>query len=172
MFLFCNCKNVEQLLLFNLLFYYQRKMRRLTKSSRLHLFSYNSVLIICLVKTAGKVTSAEERGHLVLVEICLTDIISILVIICVKGAGLAVRDPYFFLFCIFFTIMYSSRKAAAVRLPGTPSAAANIRNPGYRPAYSYKKSPLHSHAKGESPRYHLYSLSGSRRILQTASLRS
>ena len=68
MFLFCNCKNVEQLLLFNLLFYYQRKMRRLTKSSRLHLFSYNSVLIICLVKTAGKVTSAEERGHLVLVE--------------------------------------------------------------------------------------------------------
>ena len=162
MFLFCNCKNVEQLLLFNLLFYYQRKMRRLTKSSRLHLFSYNSVLIICLVKTAGKVTSAEERGHLVLVEICLTDIISILVIICVKGAGLA----------SFFTIMYSSRKAAAVRLPGTPSAAANIRNPGYRPAYSYKKSPLHSHAKGESPRYHLYLLSGSRTILQTASLRS
>ena len=101
MFLFCNCKNVEQLLLFNLLFYYQRKMRRLTKSSRLHLFSYNSVLIICLVKTAGKVTSAEERGHLVLVEICLTDIISILVIICVKGAGLAVCDLYFFLFGIF-----------------------------------------------------------------------
>ena len=76
--------------------------------------------------------------------------------------------------------MYSSRKAAAVRLPGAPSAAANIRNPGYRPAYSYwpgcqplragtqsvsppdnsfliRKSPLHSHAKGESPRYHLYS---------------
>ena len=170
MFLFCNCKNVEQLLLFNLLFYYQRKMRRLTKLSRLHLFSYNSVLIICLVKTAGKVTSAEERGHLVLVEICLTDIISILVIICVKGAGLAVRT--FFCFASFFTIMYSSRKAAAVRLPGTPSAAANIRNPGYRPAYSYKKSPLHSHAKGESPRYHLYLLSGSRTILQTASLRS
>ena len=60
----------------------------------------------------------------------------------------------------------------AVRLPGAPSAAANIRNPGYRPAYSYKKSPLHSHAKGESPRYHLYLLSGSRTILQTASLRS
>lgn len=78
--------------------------------------------------------------------------------------------------------MYSSRKAAAVRLPGAPSAAANIRNPGYRPAYSYwpgcqplragtqsvsppdnsfliRKSPLHSHAKGESPRYHLYLLS-------------
>ena len=46
-----------------------------------------------------------------------------------------------------------------MRLPGAPSAVASIRNPGYRPAYSYKKSPLHSHAKGESPRYHLYSLS-------------
>ena len=65
----------------------------------------------------------------------------------------------FFCFVSLFTIMYSSRKAAVQRLPGAPSAAANIRNPGYRPAYSYKKSPLHSHAKGESPRYHLYLLS-------------
>ena len=90
--------------------------------NNLHLMTYHTVLIIQLVVRTAEGLAGQETHHIILIQICLADIISIFLIVDVIHTAFAVSASAFG--CMFSHLSFQNKKESC--LQDSPPAAGRF----------------------------------------------